>query len=274
MACVKNPEESVNVNANDCSLIVEKPLKMVAGSFYIPKNNGFPNPQGEDSHFICLEKQTIGVADGVGGWHEKGIDAGEFARNLMTNTVKALEKQPKGHIALKKVLNEAFIATNDQGSSTACILTLQDDSARAINVGDSGFMLIRNGTEELYKSPVQQAYFNCPYQLGKSINCQNPSVAQMFIQKINSGDVIIAGTDGLFDNMFLEQIRDLAKEGIKEGKDPTQVAWSIAEHAYYISTDRKAHTPVSKAASMSGRPCIGGKADDITVIVAYITDDI
>ena len=33
---------------------------------------------GEDAHFICEEKGVIGVADGVGGWADVGVDAGEY----------------------------------------------------------------------------------------------------------------------------------------------------------------------------------------------------
>jgi protein phosphatase PTC7 len=45
---------------------------------------------GEDAHFICQERQTFGVADGVGGWAMKGIDSGIFARELMSNYLTAL----------------------------------------------------------------------------------------------------------------------------------------------------------------------------------------
>lgn len=40
-------------------------LKMVAGSIYLPKDDP-SKPQGDDAHFVCLEAQTLGVADGVG----------------------------------------------------------------------------------------------------------------------------------------------------------------------------------------------------------------
>lgn len=49
---------------------------------------------------------------------------------------------------------------------------ISDNSLRAINVGDSGFLLCRQSTREnnewkvIYESPHQTHYFNCPYQLG------------------------------------------------------------------------------------------------------------
>ncbi|PSS15701.1 Protein phosphatase 2C 55 [Actinidia chinensis var. chinensis] len=51
---------------------------MVAGAFYIPKYNEF-KPLGDDAHFVRAEQQTVGVADGVGGWEKKGMN-GDAAR--------------------------------------------------------------------------------------------------------------------------------------------------------------------------------------------------
>ena len=44
------------------------------------------------------------------------------------------------------------------------------------NVGDGGFVLIRGG-KIVYKSPVQEHKFNCPYQLGNTAD--NLSLAQV-----------------------------------------------------------------------------------------------
>ncbi|CAL2268265.1 unnamed protein product [Prunus armeniaca] len=45
-------------------------------------------PLGEDAHFICHDAQTIGVADGIGSWARKGVNAGEYVRGLMNHTKK------------------------------------------------------------------------------------------------------------------------------------------------------------------------------------------
>ncbi|MCI33790.1 putative protein phosphatase 2C 55-like, partial [Trifolium medium] len=59
-----------------------KPLKMLSGSCYLPHPAKVATG-GEDAHFICADEQVIGVADGVGGWANVGVDAGLFARELM-----------------------------------------------------------------------------------------------------------------------------------------------------------------------------------------------
>ncbi|XP_059662196.1 probable protein phosphatase 2C 80 isoform X2 [Cornus florida] len=247
--------------------IEKKSLNMVCGAFYIPKEKS-RTPQGDDAHFICEESQTIGVADGVGGWWKSGVDAGEYARQLITNCVNAIQNKARSDVDPRKVLDEAYSKTNVKGSSTACILTLKDNHLHAANVGDSGFLLIREG-EDVYKSPIQQRRFNHPYQLGNTSK-DKPSSAQIFEIAVRAGDLIVVGTDGLFDNMFANQIEDVVKMVSRDCVDVEHVARAIAEHAYYNSVDAAAGTPFTEASLMAGKDRFGGKEDDITVIVAYI----
>ncbi|KAJ7948762.1 Protein phosphatase 2C family protein [Quillaja saponaria] len=247
-------------------------LKMVAGSFYLPKDNP-KKPQGEDAHFICLEKQTLGVADGVGGWAKKGIDGGEYARQLMKNSLIAVQNQPRGAVDLKKVLREGYLQTKAQGSSTACIITLNEQKRRlhAINVGDSGFILFRNN-RFLYRSPAMQHRFNRPYQLGNSSTSDRPESAVVSTIWVMPGDIIIVGTDGLFDNMWPEEIEKVLdqRSSTKASMEPEELAWNIAKLALHNSLNRHSVSPFSNAARMAGKEHIGGKVDDITVVVAHI----
>ena len=124
-------QKRYNVPQNiDCFVInfirpslVEERVNIVLGSFYIPKDNK-SNPKGDDAHFICGQKQTIGIADGVGGWTRQGVNAGEYARELMLNSVIALGAEPNGAVIPSRVLSEAYSKTKLPGSSTACLLSL------------------------------------------------------------------------------------------------------------------------------------------------------
>ncbi|XP_049388320.1 probable protein phosphatase 2C 55 [Solanum stenotomum] len=179
------PEEVDNKDKSDVGVTVR--TIMVIGSSYIPKLN-VEKPLGEDASFTCANKQAIGVADGVGGWAKKGIDSGVYSRELMKNAELAIQKQSSSSsittIDLMKVLNEAFWNTKAKGSSTACILSLFDDTLHAINIGDSGFIVIRKGII-VYKSKVQQSRFNCPFQ-----------------------------TDGLFDNVHNFELEAIVNSGV------------------------------------------------------------
>ncbi|XP_055808267.1 probable protein phosphatase 2C 55 [Solanum dulcamara] len=241
-------------------------LKMVTGSLYLPKDNP-KNPLGEDAHFIHELYQTIGIADGVGGWAQKGIDAGMYARELMKNSLITIDNELKGHVNPKRVLQEAYKKTNSEGSSTACIITLnsQKNTIDAVNVGDSGFFLIRKG-KIIYKSLIQQRRFGCPYQLG-NCNADNPSVAQEMKLNVEKDDILMVGTDGMFDNIYESEIEKIVRRAIHEKLKAEELASQIGNVALYNSFDRFADTPYARTSQGRHK---GGKIDDITVIVAYI----
>ena len=52
------------------------------------------------------------------------------------------------------------------GSSTACVVVLQATAGKmcSANIGDSGFLVVRNGSI-IHRSQEQQHYFNTPFQL-------------------------------------------------------------------------------------------------------------
>lgn len=88
--------------------------------------------------------------------------------------------------------------------------------------------------------------------------------------EVRSGDIVVAATDGLFDNMHPHEIAEVVSHGKEQGLTPTQLAWILAEIAQYIATDEGRNTPFSETARQAGYDLSGGKVDDITVIVAYI----
>ncbi|KAK8694708.1 hypothetical protein V6N13_072254 [Hibiscus sabdariffa] len=198
----------------------KKSLKLVSGSCYLP-HPAKEETGGEDAHFICSNEEVIGVADGVGGWAEVGVDAGEFARELMSNSVAAIQDEPKGSIDPAKVLEKAHSSTKSQGSSTACIIAL---------------------TEEVFRIPVLP------------------------------GDVIVAGTDGLFDNLYNNEITAAVVHGLRAGFSPQLTAKQIATLARRRAVDKNRQTPFAKAAQDAGFRYYGGKLDDITVVLSYIAN--
>lgn len=102
-----------------------KSLKLLSGACNLPHPDKIKTG-GEDAYFICPDKQVVGVADGVGGWADLGIDAGEYARELMSQAMIAVREEPQGSIDPARVLEKAHSMTKCRGSSTACILALSD----------------------------------------------------------------------------------------------------------------------------------------------------
>lgn len=247
------------------------PLKLNSGSFYLP-HPAKEKTGGEDAHFICGPAQAIGVADGVGGWADLGIDAGEYARELMSNCMSAIPEESKDSIDLIRVLEKAYMRTKARGSSTACIIALTDEGLYAVNLGDSGFMLVRHGST-IFKSPAQQHGFNFPYQLEGSSAGDSPSLAEVFKITVAPGDVLIAGTDGLFDNLYDADITEVVVNAVEAGLGPLMTAQKIAALAQQRAMDPTNPSPFSDAAKEAGFEYHGGKLDDITVVVSYVTNN-
>lgn len=233
-----------------------------------------PHPEkkekgGEDAYFVAPNCPAIGVADGVGGWAQVGVDAGLYARELMARSKDAIDEEPRGAIDPRRVLEKAHTLTKCRGSSTACILLLNNDKLVGINLGDSGFLVVRQGVT-IFKSPRQQHTFNFPYQLS-SQGSDPVSSAEVFTVDVAFGDVIIMGTDGLFDNLYDQELKAVAYHSTKAGQTPQKAAEQIAALAHVRSMDKNHLSPFAQAAHEANFRFYGGKQDDITVLVSYVT---
>lgn len=94
---------------------------------------------------------------------------------------------------------------------------------------------------------------------------------QVFTFPVASGDVIIAGTDGLFDNLYNNEVTAVVVHATRAGLGPQVTAQKIAALARQRAQDKNRQTPFSTAAQDAGYRYYGGKLDDITVVVSYIT---
>ena len=106
------------------------------------------------------------------------------------------------------------------GSSTACLALLRPGgSLEVVNVGDSGLRVIRGG-RVVWATRVQEHSWNCPYQLSHpDIFANTDTVADAAVSSVplQAGDIIVAGTDGLWDNMWEGQMLDIVG-GVQRGK--------------------------------------------------------
>jgi protein phosphatase PTC7 len=165
-------------------------------------------------------------------------------------------------------MNEAYqYSSYVQGSSTCCILVLDGVHLNAANLGDSGFMVLR-GQNIVYRTKEQQHSFNFPYQIGTG-SADKPQHSQRIAVNVQPGDLVIAGTDGLWDNLYDDDILEIFADN--PTLDPATVAQYIARKAHTVANDKDALSPFSKSARQNGYPlACGGKLDDITVVVAKI----
>lgn len=68
--------------SSDQKIVGDRTLKLILGSCYLPHPDK-EETGGVDAHFICVDEQAIGVADGVRGWADLDVDAGQYARELV-----------------------------------------------------------------------------------------------------------------------------------------------------------------------------------------------
>lgn len=184
-------------------------LKLVAGVSMIPHIDKV-DKGGEDACCVCTRGMgSIGVADGVSGWAEEGIDPAEYSRTLMRFASEALESgpYPQGPDA-REVIRYAHESTVMPGSSTVCIAVMKPGGKMQVaNLGDSGVRVVRDG-RVVFASTAQQHMFNMPYQLSHPSIIQSPDdadSADVTVLDIKVGDIIVLATDGLYDNVFDEE---------------------------------------------------------------------
>ena len=81
---------------------------------------------GEDAVFADAAPGVLGVADGVGSWARKGIDAGLYSKELLARTETAMRRDTVGPMS---ALTEAYEETSALGSATAVVARLRADSS-------------------------------------------------------------------------------------------------------------------------------------------------
>lgn len=253
---------------------------------------------GDDAWFIASKNSTdvLGVADGVGGWHEIGVDPSKFSSNLMRTCKRLVEQgitteegdngDRKTPIEILAASYEALLENKDQsliGSSTACIIVFNRESnyLHTANLGDSGFVVIRNN-KIVHRSQEQQHYFNSPFQIailpnmssGEPINLFNdsPEQADMTEFELCEGDFIVIATDGLWDNVNESSLLiEISKIKSYLLEDLEKVAQLLAKKAVELAFDPDYVSPFALSAQRNGINIIGGKPDDVTVLLARVS---
>ncbi len=228
---------------------------------------------GEDAFSISYRSldstYMVAVSDGVGSWlPNRGISAGPFAADLMLHSEKSFIE---GEDDALNILTDAYEATDQIGSATAIIGVLKPHSwgykAELIYLGDSSFFVVTDGNMTLQPTE-QEVEFNRPFQLGKiagGLNyAQEPSDGEKFDFNLEFDDMLVLGSDGLFDNLFEDEIMSIIS-GMKN-----EAAAHIAESLAVAATDKgrsSDSTPFERTSQAAGYSHTGGKTDDTTIIV-------
>lgn len=224
-------------------------------------------PFGEDAFTVSRCGRRVAVADGVGGFYTKhGVSAGVFSRKWTQLVSKGLQGDLKQDAIL--ALDQAARSKSAGTATFALVQTSTIDNGlllQVLVVGDCKICIMRrrSGIEErwipAYESSSQRASSNgAPLQTGVSIKGEilNANVLRNAIVRkvsIQRGDIVILGSDGLFDNLA---DADVATAIDRSFGPPTKVADA--------SPQKISENLVALARKNFFKP------DDITVIVGLV----
>lgn len=208
------------------------------------KAKGVRAKSGQDAFFFSQVGTTrstaFGVADGVGGWVESGIDPADFSHGLceymacaariwpLKSNTSSLHPQRLLQVGYDHVIDDESIIG---GGSTACLAVAEPDgNVEVANLGDSGFMHLGLNAVRHFTEP-QTHGFNTPYQLSKtpqrmlvqmavfggpSTLSDLPKVASVTNHRVRHGDVLVFATDGVWDNLSPQDVLGIVSRNMMD----------------------------------------------------------
>ncbi|KAM1729720.1 hypothetical protein ACFX12_020070 [Malus domestica] len=223
---------------------------------------------GEDAYFVGCQN-WLGVADGVGQWSLEGVNPGLYARELMENCERFISNC-KGLPLTEpeEVLIKGSSYTKSPGSSTVLVAYFDGQALHVANIGNSGFIIIRNGAVFQKSSPMVHE-FNFPVRVERG---DDPSeLIEKYRIDLDEGDVVVTSTDGLFDNLYEQEITSIVLKSLQTGMELQDIAELLATSAQELGRSKSTRSPFADAAEASGYAGYsGGKLDDVVVILSYV----
>ncbi|KAG8973327.1 hypothetical protein FRC05_008871 [Tulasnella sp. 425] len=259
---------------------------------------------GEDSFFVQELKDhsgvAVGIADGVGGWSDSGVDPGVFSQALMYHgarfakrgwaddsypssvnsaeeSIQPWELTPENclELAFNAVLRDTLV---DAGSSTGLISTFNARSGlmKAANLGDSGFMIIRNriAFPKLITSIVL-----IPRRMRQpGLITDSPKDADLYECRLRHGDIVLCYTDGVSDNVWPQELIAISSVMTRQGGSEQELAQNMAdavvEYAMNAMNRNDRVSPFEHAAALERQRWVGGKVDDATALAILVSEEV
>ncbi|KAI4367473.1 hypothetical protein MLD38_023207 [Melastoma candidum] len=222
---------------------------------------------GDDVHFV--RRNWLGIADGVGLWSMEGSGSSAYARELLENCLEILSTSISNTVTdpVEVVLRGAR-ETHSSGLSTVMVASFDGQVLQVAGIGDSGFIVIRNG-DVLEKSMPMLYEFNLPIQMHRDID---PSqLIKPYSVRLDEGDVIVLATNGLFDNLYDREIALIVSDCLQSDQGPDEMARVLAQRAREVGISESGRSPFADAAhATSYVGYSGGKLDDVTVVVSLV----
>lgn len=241
---------------------------------------------GQDSFFVSRVGETddvaFGIADGVGGWIDSGVDPADFAHGFCdymahaaytynpegsTPPYTARSLMQKGY---KDICHDKSVPA---GGSTACVAIAKGDGTLEVaNLGDSGFVQLRLNAIHNYSDPQTHA-FNTPYQLSivpqKVLNqaaafggtqlCDMPKDANVSQHALRHGDVLVFASDGCWDNLSSQDILRIVSRLMVSARawEHTDDGIQVAPHLHEYTDSHDEKSPGKDIPSLQSYVAVG-----------------
>ncbi|KEG06416.1 protein phosphatase 2C [Trypanosoma grayi] len=290
-------------------------------SFYYRCVQFLPHPAkqqtgGEDAFLSLVGVQA--VLDGVSWWKtNRSVDAGLYSAALAKAMHSYVEEDlfgenPASSLEVMQHAYNACMLEEIEGTATALVATLQEPRSGELpslqpvdgykncildvcSVGDCTAMVLRHG-RIVFVSDEQTHDLDFPYQLGKG-SSDTPERALNYRVPVEVGDMLLLGSDGVFDNLYPHRVAELVwtpvravhmkhmrgapfaprpRGGVELFEDMMHAIASGSEdvmrEARGAARDIRTDTPYAHKAVAGGAYYEGGKQDDMTLLVSVIDD--
>lgn len=231
--------------------------------------DGEPNEDAIGVFDLGPDAAVLAVADGVGG-HGRGEQAARVALEALTEQLHDVDVE---HVDLRESImtaiehaNARLVARNPSPATTLVVATILRGQLRCYTVGDSELMVIgQRGKLKLRTiphSPIgyaresglldeQSALLHDErHILSNVIGMQSMHVAATSALSLGSRDTVMLGSDGVFDNLYHDEIIELIRAG-----EPLAVAERLIERLR------------QRMAGPSPEPEIPCKPDDVAFVL-------
>jgi serine/threonine protein phosphatase PrpC len=268
----------------------------------------------KDADATLASPMLLGVADGVSQLEEFGMDASELPNELlrtceelgMSQLIPGRPVNPqdayRGPVSL---LKEAYEETESLGSTTV-LLAILDNSTKihgklhpmvaVLTIGDCELLMLRrlhgrqSPLQAVFHTEMQRidGHVQTPLQLARVDERVDPEFDEELALEViergsavhcvsaYEGDIIVLGSDGVFDNLFLDEVVDICNEALPAPKPgtfvPTQPAL-LSQIAKRVVEESHSKSKVGKSGHLPETPIgRGGKMDDTSVVVGEVVE--
>lgn len=266
-----------------------------------------------DADVTLVAPMLVGVADGVSQIEDFGIDPSELPRELLAACEElAIDQLVPGQEAHKDVyrgpiplMREAFESTEVLGSTTVLLAVLDNQTQihgklhpmiAVMSVGDCEIMILRrvksrqSPLEMVFHTEMQRidGHAQTPLQVARVDDRVDPEFdEEMTIDVIErgsavhcvsayEGDIVVLGSDGVFDNLFRDEILDLVNQQLPPPQSSRFQATppeALSRIAQRVVNDCHSKTVRRQDGSYSETPIgRGGKKDDTSCVVAEVVE--